>query len=155
MRLVIVRHAIAVERDDWSGPDPLRPLTGEGRARAKEVLKSVAPLMEGLVGVWTSPWSRALATAELAARAWQLPLERHPWLAGDGPAAGDRIAHLPQLDTALVGHEPDLGELIGVLTGGPAVPLKKAGIAILEGRAAPGGMVLSLLLTPKAILERR
>lgn len=155
MRLVIVRHAPAVDRAEWEGPDSLRPLTDEGRARAKRVLRTVAPLMAGIGAVWTSPWARALATAEIAADAWSLPLHRHAWLGGNGPAAGDRVADLPDQDTALVGHEPDLGELIGVLIGGPAVPLKKAGIAILDGRAVPGGMVLSLLLTPKAVLEMR
>ena len=155
MRLVIVRHGLAVDRAEWEGPDSLRPLTDEGRARAKRVLRAVAPLMTGIVEVWTSPWARALATAEIAADAWKLPLHKHAWLGGNGPAAGDRVADLPKQDTALVGHEPDLGELIGVLTGGPAIPLKKAGIAVLDGHPVPGGMVLSLLLTPRAVLELR
>ena len=51
----------------------------------------------------------------------------------------------------LVGHEPDLGELIGVLCGGPALPLKKAGLALLEGQPCAGGMTATLLLTPPAV----
>lgn len=69
-------------------------------------------------------------------------------------SATDQLSHLPGGDTVLVGHEPDLGELIGVLIGAPPIPLRKAGIAVLEGEPAAGGMTLQLLLTPRAALGR-
>ncbi len=153
MRLVLLRHGQAVDRAEWSGPEPLRPLTTAGRARTKRVVRTVAPLMHGMLAVWTSPWSRANATARLAAKAWNLPLEEHGWLAGGLLGAGDRLDLLPRQDTVLVGHEPDFGELIAALTGGPIIPLKKAGIAVLEGSPWGGGMVLRMLLTPAAVLD--
>ncbi len=52
----------------------------------------------------------------------------------------------------LVGHEPDLGELAGVLLGAPALALRKAGCAWLRGEPEPGGMVLRALLSPKIVL---
>ena len=152
MRLVLLRHGRAVDRADWSGPDPLRPLTGEGRRRTRRMVRAVAHLMVGISAIWTSPWVRARSTARLAARAWDLPLEEQGWLAGGLQGAGDRLALLPRHDVVLVGHEPDLGELVAALTGGPVVPLKKAGLAILEGTPVGGGMVLRLLLTPQAVL---
>lgn len=109
--------------------------------------------MLGALAVWTSPWTRATATARIAAKAWDMPLEEHAWLAGGLLGAGDRLALLPRHDTILVGHEPDFGELIAALTGGPIVPLKKAGLAVLEGSPWGGGMVLKLLLTPAAVLD--
>jgi len=74
------------------------------------------------------------------------------------PAAGLRLA--------LVGHEPDLGDLAARLLGAPpgAVALRKAGLALLErvefDRSAAGGAAgggcgawrLRLLLTPRALL---
>ena len=152
MRLVLLRHGRAIDREEWSGPDPLRPLTAEGRRRTRQVVKAVAPLLVGMTAIWTSPWVRARDTAKLAARAWDLPLEEHGWLAGGLLGAGDRLGLLPRCDMVLVGHEPDLGELVGALTGGPVVPLKKAGLALLEGTPVGGGMELRLLLTPTAVL---
>jgi phosphohistidine phosphatase SixA len=154
MRLVILRHGLAVDRTDWAGPDALRPLTPGGRRRARRVVEAVAPLVGRLHAVWTSPWLRAYATAEYAEQAWDAPLVVQPWLAGDASEVAAHIARLPAEDVALVGHEPDLGALIGILTGGPAVPLKKAGLALLAGRPVAGGMRLCLLLTPKAVLGR-
>jgi phosphohistidine phosphatase len=78
---------------------------------------------------------------------------------------------LPLADTsavgirlALVGHEPDLGDLAARLVGAPpgALALRKAGLALLElgasDRSALGGAPgcgawqLRLLLTPRALL---
>jgi phosphohistidine phosphatase len=151
MRLLILRHGPAVDREEWRGPDPLRPLTSLGRKRTRRMAKATKPLVPGFHSIWTSPWLRALDTAELAGSIWGLPVEQHTWLAGDGPAAGDTLSNLPREDTILVGHEPDLGELIGVLCGGPALPLKKAGMALLDGHPVAGGMILNLLLTPPAV----
>ncbi len=152
MRLLLLRHGRAIEREDWIGLDALRPLTRVGRRRTRDVVRAAAPLVTGFAAVWTSPWRRAHQTARLAATAWGLPLEELPWLAGDGPGAGDLLPDLPREDTVLVGHEPNLGELLGVLVGGPPVALKKAGLALLCGEPVAGGMTLSLLLPPRALL---
>ena len=151
MRLIILRHGPAVDRAEWHGPDALRPLTALGRKRTRRMVKATKPLVPGFHSIWTSPWLRALDTAEIAGRIWGLPVTQQEWLAGDGPAAGDTLENLPHEDTVLVGHEPDLGELIGVLCGGPAQPLKKAGLALLEGQPFAGGMTIRLLLTPPAV----
>jgi phosphohistidine phosphatase SixA len=152
MRLILLRHGRAAERSDWTGRDADRPLTAEGRLRTQAVVRAVRHLLRPIAAVWTSPFARAEATARLAGRAWRAPVEIHPWLAAGARSAIDQLAHLPGDDTALVGHEPDLGELLGVLIGGPPIPLRKAGIAILEGEPSAGGMTLQLLLTPRAVL---
>ena len=48
MRLVLLRHGPAVDRAEWSGPDPLRPLTAAGRERTRRVVRAVAPLMRAI-----------------------------------------------------------------------------------------------------------
>ena len=151
MRLVLLRHGLALDRADWTGPDDLRPLTASGRRRTRRVVAAVGPVVGRLQAVWSSPWLRAYETAQFAENFWGAPLTVQPWLAGDAADVADHLVYLTHDSVALVGHEPDLGALIGVLTGGPAIPLKKAGVAILSGEPVAGGMQLGLLLTPKAV----
>ena len=152
MRLILLRHGRAVERTDWTGPDAERPLTAGGRRRTRAVLKAVRSYLPPASVIWTSPFARAHATAVLAGRAWRTPVEIHPWLAAGALPASDQIALLPTTDSVLVGHEPDLGTLLGLLIGSPPVPLRKAGIAVLVGEPRAGGMTVELLLTPRLML---
>lgn len=154
MRLIFLRHGRAVERAEWVGRDADRPLTREGRIRTRAVLRATRHLVCPLGVIWTSPFARAAATARIAGRSWRAQVVVHDWLAAGAMSATDQLSHLPGGDTVLVGHEPDLGELIGVLIGAPPIPLRKAGIAVLEGEPAAGGMTLQLLLTPRAALGR-
>ena len=151
MKLTLVRHGKAVDREDWHGDDDRRPLTRDGIEQALRVFELVEDWITA-DEVWTSPWLRARHTAELACSAWQLPLREMPWLAGEALGPHESIRNLPRrTNVVLVGHEPDLGVLAGVLTGGNPIPLKKAGIACFEGDPEPAGMTLTLLLTPKLI----
>jgi len=152
MRLILLRHGRAAERTEWTGKDNDRPLTAEGRLRTRAVVRAARALVRPIEMIWTSPFARAHATAELAGRAWRAPVEIHPWLAAGAMPAIDQLAHLPGSDTVLVGHEPDLSELLGVLIGGPPIPLRKAGFALLRGEPSAGGMTLEMLLTPRALL---
>jgi len=151
MRLTILRHAVAVARTEWDGDDADRPLTKDGIARATRLLMQTRGLHRA-DEIWTSPWRRARATAELAAQLWKLPLTEVPWLAGGAATARERSTHLRSaLDVVLVGHEPDLGELIGYLTGNTRIGLAKAGLAVLKGAPVAGKMDLHVLLTPKTV----
>jgi phosphohistidine phosphatase len=152
MLLTLVRHGKAVDRDKWHQDDSERPLTKDGIEQAVRTFKLVRKWIEA-EEVWTSPWTRARQTAELAADAWKLPLREVEWLAGEAMPAEQRVRLLPRgIDVALVGHEPDLGELAGALTGGNPIVMKKAGFAVLEGDPALRAMRLSLLLSPKLAL---
>src|SRR3989338_5318968 len=111
MEIIFLRHAPAGEREDWARtgrPDSDRPLTMDGRKRARGAAKGLAKFIEPADLVATSPWARAKETAEIAAKALGAPLvetnfllpHRPPaslagWLSG---LAGER-ANLP-------GHEP-------------------------------------------------
>jgi phosphohistidine phosphatase len=81
----------------------------------------------------------------------------------DLPPAVDSPGARP-LSLALVGHEPDLGDLAARLLGAPSgsIALRKAGLAVLvlprsaqvrlEEQAAAGAWRLHLLLTPRVLL---
>ncbi len=150
MRLLVIRHAKAAAREEWHKDDHLRPLTKEGVSQAKLMFAEIKAWAE-VEEIWTSPWTRARETASLASEKWKVPLREVDWLAGGAMSAQDRRWQLPRKrDLALVGHEPDLGELIGELCGGTTVTMRKCGAALLEGDPATG-MELQFLLTPKLV----
>lgn len=151
MLLTFLRHGKAVEREAWHGEDADRPLTREGLAQVRAVLRALAGVVQA-DEVWTSPWRRARQTAELAAEIWDLPLSEHEWLAGEAAEPADWCRELRSAgEVALVGHEPDIGRAIGMLLGSPAMALKKGGLAVLDGLPRPGQMELRLLLAPRHV----
>ncbi|OGB94581.1 MAG: hypothetical protein A2Z31_09875, partial [candidate division NC10 bacterium RBG_16_65_8] len=109
--------------------------------------------------VLTSPYLRALQTAELVADelGLKVQVERTPHLAPDGcpRALMDLIASQSSARSRVlvVGHEPYLSELISVLVAGDertAITMKKAGLCKLAMQTARYGRCASLewLLTP-------
>ena len=162
--LLLLRHGIAEERR-VDLPDGSRALTAEGRLRTEAVLQRLLELGLGCDLLLSSPLTRARQTADLARLAGLAPdLELAAALepAGEiGPLLqlwlGDSSPRPGWRRLALVGHEPDLGQLAARLIGAPAgaVTLKKAGVALValpeDGRAAR----LKLLLSPRSLLAGR
>lgn len=152
MILTILRHGKAVERDAWHGDDKDRPLTRDGTTQCRAALRALAGVVQA-EEVWTSPWKRARQTADLAAEIWDLPLTECPWMAAEATEIPDWTRHLRGAgEVVLVGHEPDLGRFIGLMIGGRPAPLKKGGLAVLEGMPRPGQMELRLHIAPKQVL---
>ncbi len=142
MKLLLFRHGPAGDRTSWLGlgkDDFLRPLTPDGRARTRAAAKGLARLVDPPGATGTSPYARAVQTADLLARAFGVeapeevpaiaptvaPAEVLPWL--EARAGLDLVA--------LVGHEPQLGRLASWLLARSPVPfltLKKAGACLLD-----------------------
>jgi phosphohistidine phosphatase len=156
----ILRHAVAEDRSK-TGRDEDRELTEDGTRRARDVGRGLAALEPGISRIVTSPYRRARQTAEAAAAALglehaltesrALEPDRDPEdilheVAG-GAAAGEG-------DVLLVGHQPHLGELLGLLVGGPGVdmPLKKAATARVTLTGRWSGAMKAYL--PAPILEK-
>jgi phosphohistidine phosphatase len=132
--LLLLRHGIAEERSS-ARPDVHRALTAAGRQRTAAVLERLLQLRLHCQLLHSSPLLRARQTAELAVAAGLAPSCRlaeglapggDPWPLLWWPPGVRRLA--------LVGHEPDLGELAAALIGAPpsALVLKKAGMALLQ-----------------------
>ena len=77
MELYIVRHGIAIDREDPKCPaDPERYLTEEGVEKTKGVAKGLAALGVAPGLFLTSPYTRALQTAEIFADALDYAQDR-------------------------------------------------------------------------------
>jgi phosphohistidine phosphatase len=155
-RLYLVRHAVAEERGPAWPDDTLRPLTERGQRRFAQAAAGFVQL-EGIPErILTSPLVRARQTAELlASAADDAPIETLPSLSpGEPPAALlAKLRRAPAERIALVGHEPDLGQLAAVLLGASRpLPFKKGGMCRVdvEWRGKPTG-TLVWFLSPAAL----
>lgn len=150
MELLIVRHAIAVEPADWAGsgkPDSERPLTDKGRRLMRSNARGIAVAAPWLHAIASSPYVRAMETAQILAREYRkLEVATLPALASGG-SREELVEWLRTRDDeerlALVGHEPDLGCLVAWLVSGRAggaIEMKKGGACLLRfaGHPVPG-----------------
>lgn len=147
MRLFIIRHAVAEERDPEKFPDDgLRPLTSAGRRRFVKLLQAVRPEQFAPAHVLTSPLVRTMQTAKLVRR--HCGLARQKVQAWDGLRPGadpaEVMRHVAGLglseDLAVVGHAPDVDFLAAHLLGCPSqagLRLPKGAIAAFELWADP------------------
>lgn len=151
MQLLIIRHAIAVPRGTPDIPDDERPLTKRGRRRFRSAARGLARLVKRPDFLISSPLPRARQTAEVAARQWGRRVEiiEEPALAGgSAEEISAMLARYPGESTvAIVGHEPDLSELLARILGTPhddRLTFKKGGVAMVElpGSALEGGVLL-------------
>ena len=72
MQLYIVRHGIAIDREDPKcPPDPERFLTEEGTEKTKQVAKGLAEIGTVPDLILSSPYVRAFQTAEIVASAFE------------------------------------------------------------------------------------
>jgi phosphohistidine phosphatase len=161
VQLLVVRHAIA-EAHHPNEDDALRALTPTGERKFRQVVRGLRTLGWRLDHVITSPWTRASRTAELLR-----PISGRQAIETDLLTQSPRAELLamiaetsgPQKNrhaTAIVGHEPWLGELVGWLAlgegrHGEALELKKGCVVWLDGTVVPGGMTLRAILPPKIL----
>jgi phosphohistidine phosphatase len=157
--LYLVRHAIAAERGEEWPDDTKRPLTERGIARFKEVVAGLRWLDVALDEIITSPLVRAKQTAELLATGIEgKPVVRllDALAPGHGPATVmTQLAKLTRGSRiALVGHEPDLGELAAHLVGASRpMPFRKGGVCRIdvETLTSKRAGTLHWFLPPKAL----
>jgi phosphohistidine phosphatase len=155
--LHILRHADAGDSGAWTGDDAERPLSKQGRKQARRLGRHLADLGQKVDAIRTSPRVRAADTARLVGKALGVRPSVDERLGGGfdfddlRSLAGSMGAEVT--DLMLVGHDPDLSDLVSQLVGAH-VGLVKGSLATieLEGRdPAPGRGTLRWLLPPEAI----
>jgi phosphohistidine phosphatase len=140
MNCILFRHGIAVEREEWDGPDTDRPLTDRGTKRVSQVAAGLMWLEVQPTYIFSSPLVRALETADILQASLSIPsaVKRVDELLPD--ANPERLLALfrdlpPESSALCVGHEPHLGLAASVMLTGKALtafPFKKAGACLIE-----------------------
>jgi phosphohistidine phosphatase len=154
MDLYLIRHGIAIDRDDPKcPPDTERPLTPEGIKKSQAAALGLAAIEVRPDAVLTSPWLRAAQTAEIFCEVMGFSskkIMRVDALKGTS-APAELFRELAKLRAKAVlcfGHEPHLHLVIGQVlhTGTRITELKKAGVAFLslEQVSPPQGQLLAL-----------
>jgi len=166
MDLLIVRHAIAFERNPrrWRD-DGDRPLSPDGMVRARKAAAGLKQITERPQCVLASPLMRAKQTATILTEfaGWPKATECTA-LSPDEPPEElfTVLATLKEKIVAVVGHQPGLGRLIAAclpaqVRGGvnpEAFELKKMGAALISfPKAARAGAGALQWLVPPRILR--
>lgn len=129
-RVYLVRHAAA--EPAGPGGDAARPLSVEGRASFRELVRSLGARLE-VERVLTSPARRARESAEILAELTGAAVEAEEELAAGRSGGAELLALLRRRGGghALVGHNPELGEAIALALGS-APPVKAGTVAAFE-----------------------
>ena len=176
--LVLVRHAVAHERDPASWPDDARrPLTAEGARGFAKVARRLGRLAPSVDHVESSAFDRAWATAQILRdeAGWPKPRRAERLELDDGDALGSermvvRMDALVRSLTAMrglrrvawVGHEPMLSAFASLLLAGSTDALaidfrKGASVALRfealtgDARSAIGRGRLLWMVTPRVV----
>jgi phosphohistidine phosphatase len=143
LELYLVRHGVAAERGPDYPDDSKRPLTSEGISRFRKEVKALAGFDVDLDLVISSPLARARQTADILAQA--MPSKPSVTLtdalapAGTPSAVFQELArHMRKGRIALVGHEPNIGELAARLIGSRTpLEFKKGAICRIDFEVFP------------------
>ena len=161
LELYLIRHGVAAERGDDFPDDSKRPLTNAGISRLRKEAKALDALDVAFDHIISSPLVRTKQTADVFAEL----LKSKPSVsqsdalapAGTSTAVIQELAkHMRKGRIALVGHEPNLGELAGRLIGA-RMPLefKKGGICRIDFEVFPpkGIGQLRWFVTPRMLRQ--
>lgn len=139
MNIYIIRHAIAVDEgtSDYES-DSERPLTDKGRKKMRQIAKGLRSLGVEFDLILSSPYVRARETAEILADVFKM--KKKIDFSDNLIPMGNPELLITEVNEkysaesmAVVGHEPHLSALVGLLAGENGkldVTLKKGGYVI-------------------------
>ncbi|MBD3392761.1 MAG: phosphohistidine phosphatase SixA [Chitinivibrionales bacterium] len=146
MILYVVRHGIAVDiGEEGVATDARRHLSLKGKKKTAEAVRGLKHLGFAPSKVVSSPLARARQTAEIIVRA--APGVKRVTLNDalcPGQDAGGVVRWIARQKTpslAVVGHMPDLGDLISALVAGSGdvgLVFKKAAVCCISFHGKPG-----------------
>jgi len=159
LELYLIRHGVAAERGEDYPDDSKRPLTGSGMSKLRKEAKALNSLEVGFDLIITSPLVRTKQTAEIFAETLngKPPINTSDALAPAGTPAAvmqELARHARKARIALVGHEPNLGELAARLIGARSpVEFKKGAICRIDFDVLPPKSLgqLQWFLTPRIL----
>jgi phosphohistidine phosphatase len=121
MKLYVMRPGPAEDQSS-SGQDGDRALTASGRERVRAVAKVLVDVEEVPLAIITSPLVRAVQTAEVVAMVTRVgqgkgsvEVRREMSPSGNAAALVNSLVAEGRKRAMIVGHEPDLGDLVTTL----------------------------------------
>lgn len=159
--IYLIRHGIAADRGEEYPDDSKRPLTSRGIARLKREAKALDKLEVVFDQIIASPLLRTRQTADVLSESMKSkpPVTTADALAPAGTPAAviqELGKHMRKGRLALVGHEPNLGELAGRLIGARApIEFKKGAVCRIDFEVLPpkGMGQLRWFITPGMLRE--
>ena len=161
MQLYIVRHGVAIDpADPKCPPDPERYLTEEGIEKTRQVARGAAEICAVPDLMMSSPYLRALQTAEIFAQVLEYAKQKirksDLLLPGAEPLQLFRelAKNKEHCAVFIFGHAPHLDDVVATALGSKQhiSSLKKAGVALVElRRVAPPSGELVWLVIPKLL----
>lgn len=163
MKLLVIRHAIAMDAEEFADKgesDDRRPLTPYGAKRMRKNAKGLRTIVEKIDTFATSPFTRAIETAEIISEVYERDQAELSASLVPGNAFEEfeewASTHGESEVLAIVGHEPHLSTLVTWFLYGPGesrVQLKKGGACLLEFDTEPrrNSGTLLWLLTPRQL----
>ena len=157
--LYLIRHAVAEDRGEAWPDDAKRPLSEEGAARMRKSVRGLARLDVSLDVILSSPLVRARQTAEIVA-AGLLPRPSIVNIDALTPAgtfaalSAELEKHARKTAIALIGHEPNIGEIAARLIGSRhPIEFKKGAVCRIDLEQLPpqGPGSLRWFLPPGAL----
>ena len=163
LELYLIRHGVAAERGSEYPDDSKRPLTSEGIAKLRREAKALAALDVDFDQIISSPLVRTKQTADVFA---QILPSNPPVATADALApAGTPTAVFQEIAKymrkgriALVGHEPNIGELAARMVGARTpIEFKKGAICRIDFEGLPPKSLgeLRWFVTPRMLRQAR
>jgi phosphohistidine phosphatase len=159
LELYLIRHGVAAERGEEFPDDSKRPLTSDGIARLRKEAKALDALGVEFDQILSSPLVRARQTADVFSEIMQSkpPVANTDALTPAGSPATvmqELGKHMKKARIALVGHEPNMGELAAFLIGAKSsLPFKKGAVCRIDFSVFPpkGKGQLCWFATPRML----
>lgn len=162
--LLLVRHAIAFERDAsrWRD-DRKRPLSARGAMRARKAARGLSRLTRPPLRVLVSPLVRTRQTAGILREVARWPQAETCVQLQPGRSSTQLLGLLGQVREtriAAIGHEPDLSKLLQACLGTSArspFAFRKMGVALVRfrGPVRAGAGTLTCFLPPRVLRVAR
>ena len=160
MRVYLMRHGIAIDREDPDCPaEEERYLTPKGIERTRAAAQGLVELRVKPTQLLTSPFVRAVQTGEIVCEVLDLDpkqMRATEALKSDTKPVrlAEELARFAEEDVMCFGHAPHMDEFIAnaVKAASAFTALKKAGVACLEiDGFSPLRATLEWLLTSRAL----
>ena len=157
MEIYLLRHGIAEDHAS-SGRDSDRRLTEEGRQKLRKVLERAHAAGVNPAVILSSPYKRAVETAEIAAHelGYEGKILRVEGLTPDSSPTriwNEIREHRDEASVLLAGHEPVFSATVAFMLGSgrEMVEFKKGGLVRIdvEGFGAEARGILQWMITPK------